>query len=676
MAIASRTTGSGLTRVPTGFDPRLDWTRCVWVRYTLDPGTSGDFYTTFEIYSGAPVWDLGAYVYRDPALADALVQDIEVNTPSGDFQYTSTPIDLNTWYYLTMRHTAATQQFDLLLNGVVLGSASADMSAASATPVTEYLLAAPADVYPASLGGGQVWGDRFWQAALSVAEIQAEMAARTPVRSADLFSASSLYSPNQLTDVSGNLHHWSIVAANLRGNYLYTQGPLAPVIFTKVFTFTPRSGIGTQTLSGINDAVSGVAFDASLVLFHTGVSPADVVQGVGPSANALADNRGADTGIVGSSGGSADRTQFTTNKVASAGGGFRYSLLETLADAFFGGAIGRKGYVSNIRVGSLELTYDLNGPGNFDTILCTAFGGDLNLEPLTVAPGTIDTTGELVGLFRLSCVHALSTAKSVDNGAGGGRKGYGFATRDSGQGAMEYSVLTNSGNRRLQRTDRFYVDTGNLAQSCYVANWGADTIRYGGTTSTDPNVFGVGGAGVQVWGGQIAQPGSAGNQRVAVGFYPRWILVVSYGAADAGGTLLTDQAELGVGWSDGIHQGGFWCAESGVSGVTVNGARFITAGSLLRFCTTPNAGSTTFSAIANLAGVDDTGFTLNWSLVDGVARQILVFVIGQVLTPPIVNPGCLVALPGATTGAAGCGVALPSATTGPGGCVVPEPAEI
>ena len=435
-----------------------------------------------------------------------------------------------------------------------------------------------------------------------------------------------------------------------------------PAVQACVLAFNPRSGTGTQTVSGVVDHL-GNAFTGRL-LIPIGAYAANGV--LTTSGNAACWNIGIDTGSLAGSSGSADvavELFFPPSvlKISDTGQSTNRSLLDTGAQLFFGGYIARLGKVTGFASGSFDLSYDQNDRSG-DTIICMVLGGDaLNLDTFNnLLNTTYTTTAAPVGVLCLPIGGGLNSsagAANGSNGAGGRSLGIGWDTKVGGRGSATQVVVNQGGNTRQQDTTTLCLD----ASTPIVSTWGASSYAVTGSNGGGSTVqIAFSGTGVSVNAGVTTQPAAAGPQTIALGVAPRLVLFLSYGTTAQSGQL-TDSAETSFGFADrGGRQCSLWVGENGVQ-PTVNGARLVSNATVLRFGT-PAGSSTTFPSVASVASMSEAGtVTLNWAASDGVPRQILWFVLGEV-TVPVGEPGCVSQLtPTAIIPPAGCANVLPSA---------------
>lgn len=409
-----------------------------------------------------------------------------------------------------------------------------------------------------------------------------------------------------------------------------------------VLAVDARAGTGTQSFSGVvRDASSGELFTPTFFLFQAGYAAANTVASGNYPINLAADFNGADTGLVRSAGCSGD--------VSNPTGGFKaadscaslgdYSILDYGANAAFAGTIYRKAKITNIRSGGFDIQYDQNGRTG-DVILITCFGGDgLTVEspPSPVNDGTHTTSATPHGLFSMKMQH-MQASGLTSTGAGGFTRYVGWASRESNvTGCVSYNCITEDPNYGGQRTDTFAGQITNAgawgANKPIVSAWGdtSYTVANGGTSIG--GFFGVAfcGAEVVTAAGTLTQPLATGDQVFSTGINAKWIILAWGGPSD--NTIDTPTFQSVRGWSDGVNQVGFWTGESALTFGPFVGARYLSTSRALQWGT-PNGLSTTFDTVARVTALTSAGSaTLTWDAVDGSARQILWFAVGEAAVP-------------------------------------------
>ena len=211
--------GSGyLIRAITGVSFSADWTRLQWVKFPADP-TGANYYTVFYTINVALTDWVGGFAYLSPGF----VQDAEADR-NGMFQQIQTPTSSGTWIHRAVRYTALTHLLELLINAVVVGSVTIDLSpAATWENAFDHLGWDDAS----TLTGNSVAYDRIWQATLSTSEIAAEMGAQTAVRQTNLIADNPLQTASDLAALNNPLLIWSVIGS-------VTTAPDAPPLGARI----------------------------------------------------------------------------------------------------------------------------------------------------------------------------------------------------------------------------------------------------------------------------------------------------------------------------------------------------------------------------------------------------------------------------------------------------------
>lgn len=403
----------------------------------------------------------------------------------------------------------------------------------------------------------------------------------------------------------------------------------------KVLSFQPRSGTGTQTITGVAD--DDGPFEGRYFFFQSAYAALNTVTSGGIPLNAYMDGRGYGVGILGSLGTGVANVcaDVSTAGIKDAGamldGG--YCVSDYNAQLSFGGAGWRHAWISAIASGSFELTYDQNDRTG-DTVFCTVFGGtDLDFQQVDLTAGVKATSTKPQGVLSIG-TGPLSGMKSALTGTGGEFVNRGWNTREGVRGSMFQIVPFGNANGCVQLTDTIFAQGG--AGGVQVTSWDDLAFTVANSGGVSGLMLAVCGNDIRTASGVLTQPLSTGVQDFDTGIDARWICLIGNGtAANAGNTTV---AQAAVGWGTQLlDQIGFWTAESG-GATTVTGARYLTTSSVLRFGT-PNTTSTTFDAVASLTALNSDGSAqLDWTTVDSTPRQVLWFAIGVATIPPSPPP--------------------------------------
>lgn len=397
--------------------------------------------------------------------------------------------------------------------------------------------------------------------------------------------------------------------------------------------FTTRSGVGVQTVTGVVD-VDGNPFIGKFFIFQGAFCDNNVLKTL---THNMGYDMGVSDGVNGEANGFGDVFQFSA-KICSGMGYAHYCVGDTHPDIFFGGAFDGAAYISAVRSGEFDLTWDQNNRGGSDTKLVTVFGGDdltTSYNGLTNVAVVTPTIPQ--GFLSMSTHGAgFGTTSGAFSGAGGQAVSIGFATRDGDQGAMGIHLQNQGINSRALLTDRYTLGLDSSlglpvinGTPRHVSSW--DALSY---TTTGSNIGGRDelafcGSGIKTAGGSFIQQATVGNQTVTTGINAKWLMLATVGNTSS---LVADasRCEWSLGWTDQTRQGVYWTGETvSGNGTPLTGVRFVSDSSIIR-CAVPDTLSTVFLAVAELVEVDSTGsFTINWTTNDGVAREILWFGVGE-----------------------------------------------
>lgn len=408
-----------------------------------------------------------------------------------------------------------------------------------------------------------------------------------------------------------------------------------------VFNFRIRTGLGTQTVSGIVDK-DGNAFTPEYLWFINGSSELNLLwsngSGVYNTTTYCENLYRASDGAAGY-GATGILPQFGV-KIGSGGGGSgpNCALVSLEADAFFGGNNYRYCRINSVSSGSFELEVMHTEAWAFTTdVMCLALAnaGDLSMSTpafLDVA-GFHSTTGIPRAIIRGLCA-SVATSGSPATGAGGSAFGWGWDTPNGGPFTAKTRNTAQAGgvNTRYQISTRYGADldnAGTKTDGAYVSVWASNGITSAGANGGPGTPVLVTGDSVVAASGKFVQPSSTGHQTITTGINAAWVCVASVGLPTST-SVDTTWSEMAVGWTNGTSQMHYWGGEKALT-LPLLGANIVSDTHLLRFAdaTGPNGSSTAFGAYCSIVEIDSTGsFTVNWSLVDGVDREIIWFALG------------------------------------------------
>jgi len=233
----------------------------------------------------------------------------------------------------------------------------------------------------------------------------------------------------------------------------------------------------------------------------------------------------------------------------------------------------------------------------------------------------------------------LTTAGSSFSASGGSAtgSGIGWAANGSDQGSGSATAIANAGNSRTQ---------SNTAAdgSRSVTGFTSTGITFSSLGSAVAGIF-IGGTDITCTSGSFTSLTATGQQTIDLGIPAvRMVYLAGVGTVHLSSPD-TSRAEWCIGGYDGVQAFSHWAAESGV-GNPPNGARFLSSQKILQFGT-PATLSSAITCSAEVVSLDGADLTINWSLNDGVAKEILWFAVGSP-TPDIIIPdlvGCTSTLP-------------------------------
>lgn len=431
-----------------------------------------------------------------------------------------------------------------------------------------------------------------------------------------------------------------------------------------ISTFRIRTGLGTQTVTGIVDR-NGDAFTPEYIWFINSSSELNIFYSNGSGTyNTSTYNNNfyrVSDGAAGY-GATGHLPQFGAKIGSGAGGSGTNSALDSLeADAFFGGNVYRTCRINSVSLGQFEIELMTTTAWAFATdviVIALANGGDLSMSSPSFlgSTGTHATPGVPKAIVRSLGAGGINarTPGNPATGAGGGPFGWGWDTPNGGPMSSSTHIVNQGANYRYQRTGYWGVDatyTGAGDNGPYVTDWGASSVTVvGGTGSAGDASMVICGDSIIAASGTFTQPAGGGSQIITTGINAALIIVISDGLA-ALTTVDSAWAEMAVGWYNGTTQATYWGGERRVGNtLPMYGGNYVGDNEALRFVngTGPNGASTAFSASMQLIDLDPTGtFTTNWTAVDGIERQVLWFALGTAALPPVNPPiaGCTPFLP-------------------------------
>lgn len=402
---------------------------------------------------------------------------------------------------------------------------------------------------------------------------------------------------------------------------------------------TPSGGTVpfTETITGVNDATTGVQFSVrTMILLGGNTAGVNTLSYHGMASGNSAGDSGYhwDLGFMhdasqGSSGGGVCH-DFNL-KIASGADGYGYAFMDTWPDIFFGGYIAGFGYVHNVAPGQFDITWDRRDrSGDSKIVLCIG-GSDYSMKVQQgVVDGAIATADVPQGLIQFTSAYSSSAGSGPAVTAAGGT-GYplGWASRDVNGTTLQDSG-SQGGNDREFWTDRFnYV-------GAHVTAWGPSSFTVAGASGGGGALLAFLGSTVVVKAGRFTAPAVDGNVSFNMGLNARFVIVQSVGlAAASDGIVDTAQASNCVGFIDrALAQISYWTGDKTVgNGVPILGARYLSNSTAIR-TGTPNAGSTTFANIGTITSISNSGAaTAAFTNTDGTQPEVLWFAVGTESIP-------------------------------------------
>lgn len=407
-----------------------------------------------------------------------------------------------------------------------------------------------------------------------------------------------------------------------------------------VLTFTVTSGTGPQSVSGKVFDRDGNPFVGKIAFNEYGDCIVNTLTYQTGGNNAFIHNYGADDGTLGFSTSLGDINRFNL-KIASGGAGGRNSMVDYQADIFFGGNYQGYGYISGFFSGGFTFERTTNARGNGKEFMVVVLGGDdLTIDYLQpLIDGMKSTSDHPRAIYSLSSGFPMQPSAGPVTAAGGANIGVGWDCQGSARGASSYYLVSQGGNIRGDAEDMF---AGQLQTSGafdtnrpIISNWGTSDITVSGCPSTALfTSFIFCGEGIRATAGIATQPLTASVQTINLGIFAKWVAVVSQGVTDAN-PVQTDIIDCSIGWTDGTRQASYWIGETSPGNQpAIYGSRFLSDNTIVRHGNAL-AVATTFHTLAEFVSLSEDGIlTIDWTLVDGVARRFQWFALGEQIAPP------------------------------------------
>ena len=411
-------------------------------------------------------------------------------------------------------------------------------------------------------------------------------------------------------------------------------------LYSCILAFQSLASPGTQTVSGVVDAQTGISFTPEVLIPLGGY--ADVLNAVTNTDSRYHLDVGLHKVSAGAGGakgtGSYQYNIFfpspTYLKIDDSFDGTGYAFMDSAPFIFFGGLIYGTGYVSATASGSFDITWTAAARTSYRTVL--VLGG--TTWDLAVHPGISNTTYATASRARaalwFSGFNTYGTAKSAASGAGGTNMGLGFDVDGSNRGALSHFSQNQSTNARVQVFDRIDAQTDLAAITSgtpIVSAWGGTSGFTVSGASGALTALGLSfsGTDVRAKSGRFNVPAANGSFSVTLGINAKFVILMGVGAASSA-AVRTDQASNCMGWTDGVSQHSFWTGEStSGNGSVLTGARYLSTTSLWQNAT-PNGASTAFVNVLTMTSLSSLGtLSLTLSGTDGTTPEVLWFAVGS-----------------------------------------------
>lgn len=416
-------------------------------------------------------------------------------------------------------------------------------------------------------------------------------------------------------------------------------------------TFAQTGGSGaTQVISGLPFQPEAILFFSSVEAGHTDATFAD---GNNLVIAMMADHGVSLTGSHASA--HAFDNQAAQDTASSSNGS------EELSVAFNDGVLfGTRlaGAVTAVSATSFTITWSYNGFGDYSGSIWhyLAFGGDF-IGWMSVGSGTLglsagterfEPTGGNAIPFQpaisltAGCQQAVLTDKhSISFGAAGAsagvvqQAGFALTTIDNANPASQFRYQKyGRANLGLVNTTGAVRREGTVTAFGWNPTFGRGYIDYNWATGGAGYIehLNLGGTDLRAQVVTITQPAVTGVQTISgLNVGPVGIIVFGSGGV-ASSSVVNASYGASLGASDGTRQGVVWAGDTHGVSPSVN-AGYQSTSSIL-FAATPaaTATSSTKTAEASLVALTGDGFTLNWTVTDGTAREFFALVFGPVST--------------------------------------------
>ncbi len=418
----------------------------------------------------------------------------------------------------------------------------------------------------------------------------------------------------------------------------------------KVFDDAPMASTPfVQTITGIIDARTNVAFAGHTFLFYSAMSPLNEVYRLSPFGSTM------NTGIArndtdGFAQGSGDVSVFGV-KITSGCGLGRYSVVTNGPYPFFGGSILDYAYISAVTTGSFDLTWVSRTVAalTVSRFVLVLGGDDWNIDLSNDTWNTVHAaTDAPAGVLLPMAMGHISDTLTTGTGAGGSGQGIGWATRDGIYGCATYRIDLENGRIQLHDRTPVNLDASTLPVTQtsgvpIVSSWDASSWSGSGaggsTGAADTAKMTFSGTGIVCKAGTFDLPAVDGSFTVDLGLDPQFIVFASVGMPDSTDPDGT-QASVAIGYTDRVHLGGIWTGENepfvtaDVQGCNLLSDQFLIS------TATPDGVSTVMANQMTMAPITDESGIISLTVTDtdGTEPNVIWFAVGVATTPPAPPP--------------------------------------
>ncbi len=398
-----------------------------------------------------------------------------------------------------------------------------------------------------------------------------------------------------------------------------------------VGAFGLRSGTGTQS-------VTGVGFQPKVVLFYGNATYGSV-----PPQEYAPMGMGFDDGVTPI--GHASETASSAAPAQSNGGSTASSILRVNASAITPNFV-VAAHITSLDTDGFTLDVTINQFSLDDTIIYHAFGGsDLDYDIATFAPRTTTGVQTISGLAfapRALIAFYLGTPGAVGPDAWHAVT-FVSPTNAACLSTIEYGVLGASVCKNYLRTGRafaFVSGSGTVEREATTVTLTSDGYTIDWTTAAGGAplyaVLAFGGAAVSdSYTGTILQKATTGTQTTTIpDIDPVALLFGSVGAVAS--TTVGTLNSLSFGSADlTSSQMAAWVASltAQTTPIVARQATVLGGGCVEILTPAATAADSVTACLAELSALAATSFTLDYTITDGTAREIMVLALGTAIVP-------------------------------------------